>query len=235
MRYITNIICLTAVLFFPHAAIGWSADFQKGFEAFESKDYATALKEWRPLARQGEIFAQRSLGLMYELGLGVQPNDKLAARWYTLAAEQGDAAAQFSIGRLYVAGDGVVQDYKSAVKWFTRAANQGSADAQYRLGKMHAQGKGVEQDYVEAVKWLRRAAEQGVASAQLVLGASYDAGRGVVRDRIHAHMWYNIAASSGDEKAAKFRDELANGMTTAQVAEAQKRARECVEKNYKGC
>ncbi len=47
------------------------ADFQKGLDAAKSGDYATALKEWRPLAGQGNTDAQYNLGMMYMNGLGV--------------------------------------------------------------------------------------------------------------------------------------------------------------------
>ena len=40
-----------------------SADFQKGFDAWESGDYATALREWTPFAEQGDASAQNNLGV----------------------------------------------------------------------------------------------------------------------------------------------------------------------------
>ena len=45
-------------------------DLQTGLEAVEGGDYAAALKEWRPLANQGDIKAQHNLDFMYEKGLG---------------------------------------------------------------------------------------------------------------------------------------------------------------------
>jgi uncharacterized protein len=39
-------------------------------------------------------------------------------------------------------------------------------------------------------------------------------------------MWLNLAAAGGDKKAAEFRDRIATSMTPAQIAEAQKLARE---------
>ena len=41
-----------------------------------------------------------------------------------------------------------------------------------------------------------------------------------------AHMWANLAASAGDKEAVKLRDLLADIMTPAQLAEAQRLARE---------
>ena len=49
----------------------FSADFQKGFDAADKGDFATALKEWKPLAEQGDADAQYYLGLMYAQGKGV--------------------------------------------------------------------------------------------------------------------------------------------------------------------
>ena len=49
-------------------------DLQKGLEAAERGDYATALREWRPLVEQGYAPAQVKLGLMYYDGHGV-PQD----------------------------------------------------------------------------------------------------------------------------------------------------------------
>ncbi len=50
------------------------ADFQAGFAAHNRGDYATALREFRPLAEQGDVDAQFNLGLMYSKGQGV-PQD----------------------------------------------------------------------------------------------------------------------------------------------------------------
>ena len=130
----------------------------------------------------------------------------------------------------------MVQDYAEAVKWYRLAAAQGKANAQYNLGVMYENGQGVVQDYTEAVKWYRLAAAQGDADAQYNLGAMYDNGQGVVQDYVRAHMWYNLGAVSGKaEYAAKNRDSIAAKMTPPQIAEAQKLARECQARKFKGC
>ena len=46
-------------------------DFGKGKKAYEEKDYATALKEWRYLAERETASAQWQLGDMYASGSGV--------------------------------------------------------------------------------------------------------------------------------------------------------------------
>jgi TPR repeat protein len=58
----------------------------------------------------------------------------------------------------------------------------------------------------------------------------YSDGHGVPQDYVLAHMWFNLAASQSEAKdrdrAAKARDFTATKMTPAQLAEAQKLARE---------
>jgi len=86
-------------LFFMLAAPTW-ADFQAGLDAYEREDYATALKEWRPLAEQGLAAAQNNLGAMYINGEGVRRNYVRAYMWLSLAAKQGYKRAVSSQGQL---------------------------------------------------------------------------------------------------------------------------------------
>ena len=148
-------------------------------------------------------------------------------------AEQGDAHSQWYLGMLYYNGIEVPQDREQAVKWYTAAAEQGNYSAQFNLGKMYYKGEVVPQDYKQAAKWYRKAAEQGKAADQQYLGEMYEYGKGVPQDIAQAHMWYNIAAANGDELAKKFRINLARKMTSDQIAEAQRMAREMVEANPK--
>ncbi len=79
---------LLAVVMVFVAAPAWS-DFRAGAEAYERFDYATALKEWRPLAKQGDAAAQYNLGVMYREGQGVPQDDVQAHMWWSLAAVRG--------------------------------------------------------------------------------------------------------------------------------------------------
>ena len=137
MRNLTATICLAVALLLGSVGVSWSQDWQKGVAAFQSGDYATALREWTPLAKQGYAKPQYNLGLMYDNGQGVPQDYKTAVKWYTLAAEQGVADAQFGLGNMYSKGRGVPQDAKTALKWYTLAAEQGIAPAQFSLGNAH--------------------------------------------------------------------------------------------------
>ena len=161
MKNLTLTICLTLAVLLGSVGTSWGADYLKGYAAYQSGDYATALREWRPLAEQGDAVVQAMLGLIYSTGLGVPQDDKTAMKWFTLAAEQGSASAQYSLGFAYNYGQGVLQDHKTAVKWYTLAAEQGDADAQYSLGDMYHNGHGVLQDNVYAHMWGNIAASNG--------------------------------------------------------------------------
>jgi TPR repeat protein len=143
-------------------------------------------------------------------------------------AQQGDATAQVQLGNMYSNGQGVPQDLAQAVAWWRKAAEQGHSGAQLSLGISYLNGKGVPLDVAQAVTWFRKAAEQGDPLAQVNLGVIYANGKGVPQDLVEAHKWYNLAAIGpvGDAIAGMFRDRLAQKMTSAQIADAQKRARE---------
>jgi uncharacterized protein len=124
-------------------------------------------------------------------------------------------------------------DYPAALRRYRPLAIQGSAGARAVLGFMYAQGQGVPQDYAEAVKWFRRAADQGSAKAQNNLGGMYATGRGVEQDYVEAYKWFDLAAANFSATEAEFRtaavrsrDFVAAKITPAQIAEAQKLARE---------
>ncbi len=78
------------------AWVGWD----EAAAAYQRGDYATAVRELRPLAEQGNARAQRALGFMYDTGRGAPQDDARAVKWYRKAAEQGDAKAQFNLGNM---------------------------------------------------------------------------------------------------------------------------------------
>ena len=186
-------------LFLGSVGVNANADNQKGKDALKSGDYATALRELKPLA------------------------------------EHGDVDAQYYLAWMYVSGKGVPQDYETGIKLLKLAAENGNHYAQYDLGGLYNKGKGVKRDRKAGAKWIKLSAEQGYNWAQLAMATIYKDGRGVIQDNIYAHMWGNIAASNGLAYAGEIRDEVADRMHHSEIAEAQKLARECVRKNYKGC
>lgn len=144
---------LTAVGSSPAAGENWP-----GVSAYAAGDYHTALKEWEPLAEQGDAAAQTYLGRMYSEGQGVPQNYSEALRLYRTAADQGLALAQLRLGVMYMEGRGVPQDYNEAMRWYRGAAIQGNIRAQFHLGAMHILAS---QDYVSAHMWFNIASVNG--------------------------------------------------------------------------
>ena len=177
------------------------ADFESGLNAYKAGDYATALKEWQPLADQGAPHAAYNLGLMYARGEGVPKDFAKAASYYQKAAEQGVAEAEYNLAVLYSTGEGVPKDEKQAMTWFLKAAEKGDTRAAESLGNMYNEGEGAFQNYAEAEKWYRKAAEAGVASAEFNLAVMYDIGQGVPQNFAEALKWYQKAAEHGDPGA----------------------------------
>jgi TPR repeat protein len=208
------------------------------------RNNCTAAREgWLQMAEKGDAVAQFKMGLVYEIGgdfdFGCGPHDYFTAfQWFKRAAEGGMPEAEAEVASFYLggfSGSGVSPDYSAAMRWFRRAADDGNLYANYRIGLMYQLGTGVPQDYEEAARWFRRGAERGDFNAQLELGHVYEIGQGVPKDNVEAHMWWNLAAAQerlsaivipGVRSVAGLRDELASKMTPAEVAEAQKRARE---------
>ena len=84
-----------------------------------------------------------------------------------------------------------------------------------------------------AVRWYRKAANQRHPMAQANLGVMYEHGHGVPQDFVQAQMWFILSASfflASEAKSRsiviKNRDQLAMKMTSDQVAEARRLARE---------
>ncbi len=75
------------------------ADFYAGVAAYNSGDYETAFREFKPLAEQGDAHAQFNLGYMYHKGEGVPQDDAEAVKWFRMSADQGYAEALRALGR----------------------------------------------------------------------------------------------------------------------------------------
>lgn len=78
----------------------------------------------------------------------------------------------------------------------------------------------------QSLRAIRMAAERGDVAAQNNLGVLYAEGEGVPQDNVLAHKWFNLAAAQGNRIAAQNRDEMASRMSTGQIGEAQRLARE---------
>ncbi len=89
------------------------------------------------------------------------------------------------------------------------------------------------QNYKHTVKWFTKTATQGFAQIQYNLGVLYENDHGLLQDQTRAHVWYSLAGADGNEIGIENRDSLAKKLTSDQIAEAEKMAREMVAANPK--
>ena len=183
MRHVLPALAVLLLLVTPASA----QDFQKGLEATKRGDYTAALREFRPLAEQGNAIAQFNLGILYGNGQGVPQDYAEAAKWYRLAAEQGLAEAQYNLGVSYDIGPGVPQDYAEAAKWYRLAAEQGLAEAQYNLGVLYDIGRGVPKDYVLAYMWLNLGGASPPFVKYLMTPSDISMAQRMAREWLEAH------------------------------------------------
>ena len=84
-------LVLAFALVQPVAAQSFKPDNEAGWKAYKQKDYATALRHFRPLSEQGNVPAHYCLGRMHLYGEGVTQDYKQALHWYRKTAKQGDS------------------------------------------------------------------------------------------------------------------------------------------------
>jgi hypothetical protein len=118
------------------------------------------LDSLRLQARQGDAWAQFTLGEMYRKGDGVPQNFTEAARWHhRLAANSICRTADYLLGLMYLKGEGVSKNYAKAFKRFSEASTGGHRAAQECLGRMYENGQGVPKDLERAAWWFGVAAK----------------------------------------------------------------------------
>jgi TPR repeat protein len=63
------------------------------------------------------------------------------------------------------------------------------------------------------------------------LGMMYAVGRDLEVDLVSAHKWFNLAAAKGNAEAVRLRQEIAAQMSAAEIATAQRAARDWLRLN----
>lgn len=201
--------CLPILLFvLPHYASASSA-----YDDWKSGNYQSALKKFKPKAKDGDVFSQAMLGLMYKEGQGVKKDYKQAVKWSVMAAEKEiGIGSAYRLGVMYEKGGyGVEREYAKAVEYFLKVADQRHLAEQTpakiyvmrRLGIYYSEGVGVQQDHKQALKWFTYAAQQGDAKSQARLGALYMQGLGISRNPAAAYKWVEMSAGGLNENIRK--------------------------------
>jgi TPR repeat protein len=181
---------------------GWSAaaDLASGKHAYEAKDFATAFKEFTPLAEQGNADAQFFLGKMYFAGQGVLKDIDRALKWLTASATQGNADAQLFLGSYHLLPH---RDIAQGLKWLRLSAEQGNQDAQLLLGKSYMEGnRELPRDPVQGEMWLWLAAKDNLPfyQGELATAESHMTQDEIVKGKALAAAWKPKPGLKPDEK-----------------------------------
>ncbi len=216
------------------------AGFEQGETAFTRGDYASAYREWMPLAVKGDAQAQWGIAHLYLQGLGVRQDVELGAEWAKKSAKQGYVEALSLLAGMYARGVGVPKDVAKAIQLRKRAAATGDALAQYNLALAHLRGRLVRKDVDAAMALLKSAARQNLQAAMFNVGVLYFKGKDVPLDLGRAYMWFELAATwkpgpNGDQTVGSMADigQRATGvkkmlsarMTPGQITEAKRQAK----------
>lgn len=140
----------------------------------------TYSKDLEKAAKNGDVAAQRNLGICYLAGSGIKANDNKAYEWLVKAASQGDGGAQFYIGKMCE----LRKLYD--LKVFADCPNV------YVAGRAYTQAGGKESyTSYEPRHFYQLAAENGWLEAQYWMA----------ENSREPQKWYEMAANSGDVEA----------------------------------
>ena len=128
----------------------------------EKGDYAQARAIWQHLAENGDGQAMNNLGVLFDLGQGVDLDEGRALYWFARSASAGHPSGMSNYGRMLEQGRGIDANPQEAARWFDLAARQGQPEAQYNLGLMYESGHGVQQDHKAAAAWYSRTRSSGL-------------------------------------------------------------------------
>lgn len=142
-----------------------SPTVRDGIEAWQKRDFTTAVAIWRPLAENGDADAAFNLGQAYRLGRGVKVDLANAQKWLEQAAHKGHLDAQTTLGLLLFDSG----DRTGAMRWLKSSAERGDPRALLVYGTALFNGDGMPSNRVLAYAYVSRAAAQGLAPAKTTL------------------------------------------------------------------
>jgi TPR repeat protein len=177
IRILKTIVFTTAVFIALALAFALpaAAEFSDGQDAFKRGAYTEAAELWRPLAEEGDVWAQHSLGFLYEKGWGVEKDAAQARDWYRAAAERGNPNSMVNLGALYVNAEEGDRDLARAYTWFRLAALQGQPLAPFNM-------TAIEMELTEADRL--RSNHLAMAILPRMVANMDDAGKAKMRGRI---------------------------------------------------
>lgn len=139
--------------------------------AYAQNDLTLTVSNQLELANQGNTAAQVYIADSYYMGRnGFPMDDKLALKYYLLAAEKNHAEAQYILATMYLEGEGTTVNQQLAFKYLEKSAHNNLSQAQFALGLWYQDGdEFLKANPQKAKYWLNRAAQNHSTQAQIEL------------------------------------------------------------------
>ncbi|MEM6939721.1 MAG: caspase family protein [Pseudomonadota bacterium] len=165
-------------------------------------DTSEALYLYRQAAEAGDLRAIVSLGLLTEVGRGVDPSVSEALQYYERAANLGSPDGKINLAVALLQGTGIQKDPPRAIELLQEAAELGSALATFNLGVLARDEQAG--DPSQAFGYFQDAIKRGESRAYLASAIMLDEGRNVPRDpQAAANMLLRGAAEDSGQSIAQ--------------------------------
>lgn len=171
------------------------------------KDPDLAVKKFEQLAEQNNPAGLRTLGELYQNGLGGKPKDfTKALEYFTRAVQGNDAAAQLRLASFYDTGvdldpnDSKVEVQRNdaaALQLYRLAAQNNVPLAIYNVGAFYETGRSVDRDLTKAFALYLQSAVGNLPFGMQKVGVYYLNGAGTGRDPVAAAAWFQRSAAAG--------------------------------------
>lgn len=195
-----------------------SPEFLQAKKEDEANNYDTAILIYEKLARKGNSWAMRNLGLNYEekkdsvkakewyqkaidnsnvqAALDLAGIDKENAReWNERAAQMGHPFGIYSLGWYAENKD---KNSTKAMEYYRQAAELGSVAGLFAIGEKYYD----DEDYIKAEEYYKKAAVKGSSNAMYQIGVLYNkGGNGIAKNHKTAMEWYLKAVEKGNTNA----------------------------------
>ena len=189
-----------AIAFFALTMVGtpvFAQRTQPVIDLYNRQEYSDAIRQFKPIAENGDQTAQLYVGVMLLFGQGTETDYPKARQWLEASSSQGNTFADYYLGIIYHKGLGIPKRTYTASQYLGKAAAAGVADANYFLGAMYRSGDGVSKNIYISIKYLKAAAEKNSADAANALGEIFELGEGVPKNSDEAGVWFAKAKSLG--------------------------------------
>lgn len=146
------------------------------------ENYKDAFEYYILAANGGNSQAMYCVGCFYFKGLGVEPDQKIAAEFFEKAIQDPKnihLKALIALGDCFFYGYGKQKDQEKAFELYTRAQKAGIYKATVKLGRCYKTGAGVAQNSSMALKLFVSAVDYGDVEAFVERGLCYSQGIGV--------------------------------------------------------